>query len=117
MDNDKVHIFIKRGSEFRLEFAMADDVGTPFDFTGYKAAMQIRANIDAPGTLADLTTENSKITLVGDKFTAVLDAATTGAMEATDTAVYDIVLIQPDLAPVWLFGGNCQISKQVTHVD
>lgn len=44
----KLHI--KAGATFEREFEYTNDDGTPFDFTGYTAAMQIRES--AAGDLA-----------------------------------------------------------------
>lgn len=54
---------ISQGATFSSRIRLWNPDGTPFDFSGYKARMQIRSKISDPTYYVELTTENGRITL------------------------------------------------------
>ena len=90
----------------------------PVDLTGCKARAQVRADIDSPEVLLELTTENGRIVLGGPtgKIRIVIDAVTTAAIK-WDGGVYDLEVEFPDGVVERRLAGAVVVSKGVTRDD
>lgn len=59
--NDNLMIY--QGNSLGWTFNVTGPDGSPKDWTGYTAKMQVRLNADSPTKIVDLTTENGGINL------------------------------------------------------
>ena len=57
MDTSKYDLKCKAGTTFRKQFTFKTRHDNLWDFTGFTARMQVRANIDAEDVLVELKTE------------------------------------------------------------
>jgi len=88
---------------------------TPVDLTGYTARMQIRERLEDSTTIAELTTENSKIVLGGVAGTIQLLLTDTETSAITTNGVYDLELISGGGVVTRLMQGKTILSKEVTR--
>lgn len=89
---------------------------TPVDLAGYTARMQIRASVDSPTLLEELTTTNSKILLdnTAKTITLTLDATTTAAY-TWSTGVYSLEMVSPSGVVETIATGNITLVKEITR--
>ncbi len=86
------------------------------NYSGCTARMQIRATVDSPTTIANLTTDPSGgIVLAANRFTATISAAATAAMSGWETAVGDIEIIRADGTVERQYELDFVFSKEVTR--
>ena len=110
-------LVIEQGATFSQSFQWTDSSGAAVDLTGYTGRMQIRQNVSASTTIADLTTANGGIVINGatGTVTAKIAATDTSAMTFSQ-AVYDLELIAPDgITVTRLVQGGVTLSKEVTR--
>lgn len=109
------NINVQQGSTFERNITVTDEEGTPINFTGYTARMQIRPEVDSSTIFADLTTENGLIVLGGVFGTIFLtiNAVTTSLM--TREGVYDLEIISSGGKIYRLLKGIVRIDHEVTR--
>jgi len=113
METGKYNIKARQGSTFTLNFTISTD-GTPWNLTGYTAAMQVRTSTSSSNKTLSLTS-SSGITLGGAAGTvAVTASAATMAAIPAGSYVYDFELTYPDGTVVALLEGKFTISAEVT---
>lgn len=78
---------VPQGTTFSRTFEVAID-GTPWDFTGYTAAMQVRASFDSVDAVLTLTDEDG-ITIGEGSFEVMIPADVTEEI-AAGSYVYDL---------------------------
>lgn len=88
----------------------------PVDLTGCTARAQVRADIDSPVVLLELTTENGGIELGGVAGTIrrVISATDTAAIFWT-SGVYDLEVVFAGGQVRRLMAGGVSVSKEVTR--
>jgi hypothetical protein len=92
------------------------EYNTPIDLTGYTARMQIRGKIDDAGTIAELTTENSGITISTANSTITITiSATATALYTFSTAVYSLELVSSGGVVTPFITGTMTLVKEVTR--
>lgn len=88
----------------------------PVDLTGATARMQIRATLEAPEVLLELTTTNGGITLGGVDGTVTLRIEATATAALTwRTGVYDLEVEFADHTVRRLLSGGVSVSPEVTR--
>lgn len=120
MSAHKVNLVIEQGATFDQTFTWMSgasrETAVPVDLTGCKARAQIRAEIDSPDVLLELTTENGRILLGGPAGTIrlLVGAADTAAID-WDAGVYDLEVEFPNGHVVRRMAGCVRVSKEVTR--
>lgn len=106
---------IEQGSTFTRTITYTDSAGEAIDLTGYTARMQIRETKESNSVLAELTTENSGITIVGatGTITLLITAAVTAKMSFSK-AYYDLELIDGAVV-TRLIEGTVKNSRETTR--
>lgn len=116
----KLNLAIDQGSDWAKHLVWLDDQtpAQPINLTGFTARMQIRANAEAADTLAELTTEDGRITLGGVAGTidlslphAVTDLLPKGKW------VYDLELVSAGGLVTRLVQGSVKVSRNVTREE
>lgn len=110
-----------QGSTFLRTFvvqqqdAIDPDLYHPYDLTGYTARMQIRRDEFSTSVLAELTTENGKISVDGPNGTVVVSmtAEQTAAIERS--GVYDIEIVSPSTEVHKIVRGAFNLNLEVTR--
>jgi hypothetical protein len=111
---------IYQGATFRISWTWKSGASAaaavPVDLTGCTARAQIRATVESPNTLLELTTENGRIALGGAAGTVALyvsdeDTATLPAGKAR----WDLEIVWLDGDVTRLFGGPVVVSAEVTR--
>jgi len=88
----------------------------PVDMADYTARMQIRAKVDSPDIILELTTENSGIVIDNIKKTVTLNIpAITTAGFTFSTAVYSLEMVSSGGQVTPFVGGNLTLVKEVTR--
>ncbi|MDY3551387.1 hypothetical protein R5W24_000463 [Gemmata sp. JC717] len=107
---------IEQGGDFLHEFPVTAADGTPFDISGYQAALQVRPFVGAPYTLLTLSTANGGLVLgTGWVQAAVPEAVTANLLPGA--YVYDLKMLSPTgFASRW-YQGACFVSPEVTTFD
>lgn len=86
----------------------------PIDLTGYTARMQIRAKLDDPVVIQELTTQNGLILLDNTKKTITLQIPAATTQDYTfSTAVYGLELISSEGFVIQLITGSITLVKEV----
>lgn len=109
--------YVEQGASFDAVVTWFDG-DDPIDLTGWTARMQVRQAITSPTTLAELTTENGKLTLGGALGTVTLavDADETETYEWTNPAYYDLELEETATGRVVrLIEGTIELDPEVTR--
>ena len=112
----KRKLTILQGATFRKRWTWRPG-GVPMDFTGCKARMQVRAEIDSTVVLLELTTENGGIALGGTAGTVdlyVSDEDTT--LIDWEGGVFDLEIEHASGEVTRLAEGSGSVSKEVTRV-
>lgn len=106
---------ILKGATFTKTFLWRDGLGALISLVGRTARMHIRASVNAPTIIIELTTENQRITLGGAAATVRLDltAEQTAAITAK-RGVYDLEIAAPDGSVVRFIEGVVEFSPEVT---
>lgn len=88
----------------------------PIELVGVVARMQIRAKLDDPAVIEELTTENGMILIDNIKKTITLTIpATTTSLYTFSTAVYSLELITSGGQVTPFIQGNITLVKEVTR--
>lgn len=109
-------ITINQGETFQLTLTWKDSAGTAIDLTGYSARMQVRETYSSSSTIVSLT-QASGITLGGAAGTIaiLISAATTAALTAPFSGVYDLELVSGAGIVTRLVQGTATVSPEVTR--
>lgn len=113
----KRKLTILQGATFRKRWTWKPG-GVPMDFTGCKARMQVRAEIDDTAVLLELTTENGGIAL--DAEPGAIDlyiSATDTALIVWESGVFDLEIqyaAGPDEVDRLIYG-SVVVSREVTR--
>jgi hypothetical protein len=112
------NITLYQGSTYRETFTWeTGDPPTAVNLTGCTARMQVRASVNSPVKLLDLTTENGGITLGGSAGTIqVLVAPSATAGQPWRTGVYDLEVIFVGGDVRRLLAGAVELVPEVTRV-
>lgn len=111
------HLVIPRGATFSASWYADDaDEGTPADWTGWSARMQIRTSFDGDllATLATSGTRDGDITLGADGNITITLPPTATSMIAAGNAVFDVNFTDPDGAIWRSVEGSVTITPEVT---
>lgn len=93
------------------------EYNTPIDLAGFTARMQIRAKLDDPTVLKELTTENGGITIDNTSKTIVLTIAATDTSLFTFTsAVYSLEMIEGIEVLSFIYG-SISLDKEITRQE
>ena len=114
----KRKLTILQGATFRKRWTWRPG-GVPMDFTGCKARMQVRAEIDSTVVLLELTTEIGGIILAAgpgtiDLYIGAIDTA----VIAWESGVFDLEIIHPGALPddvTRIVQGTVSVSPEVTR--
>lgn len=113
----KRKLTILQGSTFRKRWTWKPG-GVPMDFTGCKARMQVRAEIDSTAVLLELTTENGGIVLGAEPGAIDLYIkATDTAVITWESGVFDLEIqyaAGPDEVDRLIYG-TVTVSREVTR--
>lgn len=113
----KYDFTIKQGVEFTKSIIWKDSTNTPYDITGYTAAMQLRKDYDSD-VIIELTTENGRITLdetAGKVMLLISDLDTAALLPEDFPCVYDLELINPGaVVEKRLLEGKIKLSREAT---
>lgn len=113
----KLKYTIYQGATFRKRLVWkAGTPKVPVDLTGCTARMQVRAEVESPDFLLELTTANGGITLGGAAGTVDLYVSdeTTSAITWT-SGVFDIEIEHPSGEVTRLAQGSVGVSPEVTR--
>ena len=116
MDADTLAIDFDTGNAGAYQSGGVLTYYPPLDLTGYTGRMQVRASIDAPGVLLDLTTENGGIVI--DAPTGTIDRRVSAADSAALTfqsGVYDLELVDAAGDVTRLAEGDVCVDREVTR--
>jgi len=107
---------IDQGSTLVRPFRWRDGEGTPIDWTGCRARMQLRPTVQSPIVLLELTTENGGIEI--DYKDGLITLNFTPAMtigKLWRRAKYDLEIVAADGVVIRLLQGVIQMSREVTR--
>ncbi len=109
-------ITINQGETFQLTLTWKDAAGVVINNTGYTAAMQVRETYSSSSTVVSLT-NGSGITLGGAAGTVaiVISAATTAALTAPFSGVYDLELVSGGGVVTRILQGAAIVTPEVTR--
>lgn len=109
---------IEQGATFTHNFywLQADGV-TPVNLTGCTAKMQIRATVESPTVILELTTENTRITItpLAGKISFLISATDTTNLKEIKNAAYDLEIYHPNGYVTRLSQGTVNISPETTR--
>ncbi len=111
----KYRLKIEQGTNYRKPFVMKRD-GTPVNFTGCTARMQVRESVDSADILLELTTENGGIEIEGaeGKVTLVFKPDDT-VDKAWRMGVYDVEITDSNGDVTRFLQGVITVSPEVTR--
>lgn len=106
---------INQGETFSLTVTWKDSAGTAINLTGYTARLQVRETYSSSSTVISLTS-GSGITLGGAAGTIaiVISAATTAALTAPFSGVYDLELVNSTVV-TRLLQGAAVVTPEVSR--
>jgi hypothetical protein len=107
-----------QGADFDLTLRLCDRAsGAPIDLGARRGRMQIRATIDAPEPLAELSSDNGRIGIAGaeGRITLRLPAAVTATLQMPRGGVYDLALTDDQGAVDRLLMGRVTLDPAVTR--
>jgi hypothetical protein len=113
----RARLYIDQGCTWQQRLVYkAGDPAVPVDLTGWTARMQVRATVDSPEVLLELSTENGGITLGGPTGEISLDvsAATTAAFTWT-SGLFDLELVSAGGIVKRPLRGSIGVRREVTH--
>ena len=94
-------------------FCLLDGESHPLDVGTYAAKMQLRPYPGAKKVYDELTTENGRLQVEGNKIRINFPSAVTGEYKF-DTAVYDLYIVSADGLQYRVAQGGVQFSREVT---
>ena len=120
---NQYNIVVEQGGTFTLEITYKDSAGVVIDLTDYVARLEIRTAYTSASTLVALTSaaggtgDTSGIDLGDDAGTIsiVIGSATTAALTAPATNVYDLELVAQNGKVTRLLEGKATVSPGVTQ--
>lgn len=113
METGNYNITTRQGSTFNLNFTIDTD-GTPWNLTGYSAAMQVRKATTSSTAILSLAS-GSGITLGGTAGTvAVTASASTMASLPAGSWVYDLELTSGNGTVYAILSGKFIVKAEVT---
>lgn len=112
-----LNLVIYQGATFKRIVRLADATSTPIDLSGCTARMHVRAQIDAPETLIELTAANGRAVISdaeNGEVTLLISATDTAAL-AFSKAAYDLEIEYHDGTVDRILAGTVKLSKEVTR--
>ena len=109
----KYDIVLDSGTDYTLLLTFTDSAGEPLDFSGCSARMHIRAEPEARAVMAELSTENGRISISEDG--AVLDFSGLFPAQMRYSGVYDILLTDLEGRVTRVLEGSFTARRGVTH--
>ena len=94
-------------------FCLLDAEDHPLDVGTYAAKMPLRPYPGAKRVYDELTTENGRLAIEGNKIRINFPSAVTGEYKF-DTAVYDLYIVSEDGLQYRVAQGGVQFSREVT---
>lgn len=113
----KLKLSLPQGADHRQHLTWkAGTPPVPVDLTGCSARMQVRAKIDAPEVLDELSTGNGRIVLGGaDGAIELVFPHAVSAAYAWRSGVYDLELTMSDGTVRRLLQGQVAVDPEVTR--
>lgn len=110
-----VDLRVNQGSRFEQSVIVQEN-GVPVPLTGYTARMQIREWKDSTVVIAELTTENGRISISPSQSLVMLlmNGDQTAVLDFGD-AFYDLKIMEPDTEPIRIMEGRVSLSREVTR--
>lgn len=111
------NIVADQGATLRETVVWKDSARSVINVTGYTARMHVRLAIESNSTVLILTTENGRISVIGNqgRFDLTVSAADMTAVTA-GKYVYDLEVIAPATGVVnRLMQGNFIVQREVTR--
>lgn len=106
---------IQQGDTWALEILLQDEQDKPVDLTGATAKMQMRPFPSSAMVVAELSTENQRITIDPAGKVALLLAADVTAALPARSGVYDLEVKFADSVVTKIIGGSFQVLAEVTR--
>lgn len=107
-----------QGAAFELALSFRDAAtGDPLDLSGRTGRMHIRAAMEDPDPLVDLTTQNGRIAIDGPegRVTLRLTAEVTAALPLPAGGVFDLELVALDGGVDRVLMGRVRLDPEVTR--
>jgi len=112
-------IIIEVGVKYERFLVWQGSDGQPIDLSNWTALMQVRQDVKSEIVLAELSTQNNKISLNWDgafgKIRLFIPTAETKAFTSWTDAVYDLVLFDPSSEGYRLLKGRVRLDPSVTR--
>jgi hypothetical protein len=109
-------LVIYQGSDFNQQVTfLQEEDGDPVDLTNITFRMQIRPTRGSPNILADLTSENGKITQVDTTGVIVLKLTSVETASIGSNGVYDLEAVHSVTSAERWLGGNVILDMEVTR--
>lgn len=107
---------IEQGATFDDTWTWTDSNGDPVNLTGYTARAQVRSQVTSSSTVVSVTSGNG-LTLGGVAGTIrmQLSAATTAALTAPFSGVWDLEVESSGGVVTRLFSGTVTVTAEVTR--
>lgn len=109
------NITIEQGATFDRIFTVTLPNGSPANYTGYTARMQIRRDLDDDAVALELTDANGRIELGGTLGTVRLLISAADTATLTRNGVYDLELIDSGGEVDRLLKGIVTLDREVTR--
>lgn len=107
---------IEQGSALQLTIVWKDNNGDVIDLTDYTAIMQIRETKSSTTTIAEYSTDNGKITIIGESGQINIDETSANTADYDFiSAVYDLKIIDTSNNAYRLLEGTVVLNTQVTR--
>ena len=106
-------IICEQGATFQREIAVVNQDESIPDYNGSTARMQVRPTVESLVIIIELTTENSRITLLDNTITLNITADDTTVLPI-GTYKYDLEIQIADKV-IRLVQGNFKVSPEVTR--
>jgi len=107
------NIICEQGATFQRNISVVNADNTEPDYTSSTARMQVRPTVTSETIIIELTTENSRITLLDNTITLDITADDTEALP-TGAYKYDLE-IQTGADVIRLVQGSFTVSPEVTR--
>ena len=107
------NIICEQGATFQRNLSVVNADNTETDYNSSTARMQVRPTVESATIIIELTTENSRITLLDNTITLDITADDTELLP-TGAYKYDLE-IQTGADVIRLVQGNFTVSPEVTR--
>lgn len=111
---ENVDLEIEQGTDRVIPITAFDGLGVQRNFAGYTAVMQIRAYVDSPDILFEMSTANGKIDTSDGKVNLIFARADFTGIEWRD-GDYDLEVTSPADKRDRLMEGHFTIDPEVTR--